>query len=71
MKHFFGNKRVNSAKGGSRKDELEKLTQQLKTGEIKNPNASIVTPADIARMKNMAVTLTRAQGWGAMASVVG
>lgn len=55
---LFAQKRVSSAQGSTRKQEIEKLQNELKTGEIKNPNAIVISQSELARMKNNAITLT-------------
>jgi len=57
---LFGNKSgtANSA-SKKRQEEIKKITEEVKKGELKNPNAVIITHSDLLRMKNNAVITTK------------
>jgi hypothetical protein len=57
---LFGGKKPNTANGDRKKqEEIQKLTAEVRNGEVTNPNAIIISQTELQRMKNCAVVTTK------------
>jgi len=57
---LFGNKSgIANSDCKKRQQEIMRITEEVKKGELKNPHAVIITKSDLLRMKNNAVITTK------------
>jgi len=57
---FGGSKKPSTALADSkRREEIQKITQEVRKGEVTNPNAIVIPHSELLRMKNNAVITTK------------
>lgn len=54
-----GNKKPSTAVSEKKRQEIQKVTQEIRKGELTNPNAIIIPQSELLRMKNNAVITTK------------